>query len=72
MGKLNINICFFGTQEEDDGVVLSAMVWGGNLTNKVALLVLDARTFKELGRVEFETPSAVPKCLHGWFLRESN
>lgn len=46
------------------------MVWGRAETNKVGLLVLDAKTFKELGRAEFETPSPVPKCLHGWFLPE--
>jgi carotenoid isomerooxygenase len=44
------------------------MVWGRDETNRVGLLVLDAQTFKELGRAEFETSGPVPKCLHGWFL----
>ncbi|KAJ3624233.1 hypothetical protein MTP99_017875 [Tenebrio molitor] len=55
-------------QFEDDGVILAAMVWGRDETNRVGLLVLDAQTFKELGRAEFETSGPVPKCLHGWFL----
>ncbi|GLV43558.1 neither inactivation nor afterpotential B [Carabus blaptoides fortunei] len=52
---------------EDDGIILSAMIWGREETNKVGLLVLDARTFVELGRAVFETAGPVPKCLHGWF-----
>ena len=55
-------------QSEDDGVVLSAMVWGGaGPEDQVALLVLDARTFKEKARATFRTGGPVPKCLHGWF-----
>lgn len=54
-------------QFEDDGVVLSAMIWGRDLENKVGLLVLDAHSFKELGRAEFITKGPAPKCLHGWF-----
>lgn len=59
------SFCF---QNEDDGIVLSALLWGGKDTNHVGLLILDAKTFKEIGRVEFITPGPVPKCLHGWFL----
>ncbi|XP_072388974.1 carotenoid isomerooxygenase isoform X2 [Diabrotica undecimpunctata] len=55
-------------KSEDDGVVLSAMVWGEEDTNHVGLLVLDGESFTELGRAEFNTPSPAPKCLHGWFL----
>lgn len=60
---------YFGTelQEEDDGVVLSAIIWGNGDANKVGLLVLCAKTFEELGRCEFITPGPIPKCLHGWF-----
>ncbi|XP_044744862.1 carotenoid isomerooxygenase isoform X2 [Coccinella septempunctata] len=53
---------------EDDGVVLSAMVWGGDDENHAGIIILDARTFTEIARAEFHTPSPVPKCLHGWFL----
>ncbi|XP_076240151.1 neither inactivation nor afterpotential B [Calliopsis andreniformis] len=51
---------------EDDGVVLSAIVWSDKET-QVGLLVLDSVTFKEIARVTFDTPGPVPKCLHGWF-----
>ncbi|XP_046387976.1 carotenoid isomerooxygenase-like isoform X2 [Ischnura elegans] len=54
-------------QSEDDGVLLSALVWGGEGKNKAGFLVLDAKTMTELGRTEFELPGPVPKCLHGWF-----
>ncbi|KAJ8949375.1 hypothetical protein NQ314_008235, partial [Rhamnusium bicolor] len=57
---------------EDDGVVLAAMVWGGRDANHAGLLVLDAKTFIEIGRAEFRTPSPVPKCLHGWFLPQNH
>lgn len=55
--------------DEDDGVLLSSIVWAGDgHENRVGLLVLDAKTLTELGRCEFnELPSPVPKCLHGWF-----
>uniref|UniRef100_A0A1B0GMU1 Uncharacterized protein n=1 Tax=Phlebotomus papatasi TaxID=29031 RepID=A0A1B0GMU1_PHLPP len=52
---------------EDDGVILASLVWGQGDENHVGLIVLCAKTFKELGRSEFFTPSPVPKCLHGWF-----
>ncbi|KAJ8962837.1 hypothetical protein NQ318_001237 [Aromia moschata] len=32
-------------QQEDDGVVLAAMIWGGEDTNHVGLIILDAKTF---------------------------
>ncbi|XP_031634111.1 carotenoid isomerooxygenase [Contarinia nasturtii] len=54
-------------ENEDDGVILSAMVWGNGDENKVGLLVLCAKTLKELGRCIFKTPGPAPKCLHGWF-----
>lgn len=54
---------------EDDGVVLCAIVWGGSkeVENRAGVLVLCAKSLTELGRCVFETPSEVPKCLHGWF-----
>ncbi|XP_018898703.2 carotenoid isomerooxygenase [Bemisia tabaci] len=55
-------------RREDDGVVLSALVWGGQYVNKVALLILDATTWTEIARSEFITHGPVPKCLHGWFI----
>ncbi|XP_045533325.1 carotenoid isomerooxygenase-like [Pieris brassicae] len=59
-----------GAVDEDDGVILSAVLWS-NDENAVDLLVLDARTFKELGRARFRTPTPAPKCLHGWFLSDN-
>ncbi|XP_011861086.1 PREDICTED: carotenoid isomerooxygenase-like [Vollenhovia emeryi] len=53
-------------KNEDDGVIVSALVWAENET-RVGLLVLDAVTFTEIARVTFDTPGPVPKCLHGWF-----
>ena len=49
---------------------MSALVFGKEEC-AVALLVLDATSLKELGRVYFKTPSPSPKCLHGWFLPDN-
>ncbi|XP_050439619.1 carotenoid isomerooxygenase-like isoform X3 [Adelges cooleyi] len=55
-------------EDEDDGVVMSSIVWGGTEhQRRTGVLVLDATTLKELGRVTFDTESPVPKCLHGCF-----
>ncbi|KAL0266943.1 UNVERIFIED_CONTAM: hypothetical protein PYX00_009347 [Menopon gallinae] len=56
---------------EDDGVVLSALVWGRGMENRVGLLILDAHTWTEIGRAVFTTDGPVPKCLHGWFVNGS-
>ncbi|XP_045461603.1 carotenoid isomerooxygenase [Harmonia axyridis] len=57
---------------EDDGVVISAMVWGGTDVNHAGVIILDAKTFTEIARAEFHTPGPVPKCLHGWFLNQKD
>ncbi|KAL3289195.1 hypothetical protein HHI36_003630 [Cryptolaemus montrouzieri] len=57
---------------EDDGVVISAMVWGGEDVNHAGVIILNAVTFKEIARAEFHTPSPVPKCLHGWFVHKKD
>jgi carotenoid isomerooxygenase len=58
-------------QSEDDGVILSALVWGGSeQSNVAALLVLDAKTMTEMARCIFQTGGPVPKCLHGWFAKD--
>lgn len=59
--------CLF-LQSEDDGVLVSSLVFGGARDREVALLVVDARTMQEAARAHFHTPSQAPKCLHGWFL----
>ncbi|XP_067214323.1 carotenoid isomerooxygenase [Linepithema humile] len=53
-------------KNEDDGVVVSSLVWADKET-RVDLLILDAVTFTEVARATFDTPGPVPKCLHGWF-----
>ncbi|CAH1405372.1 unnamed protein product [Nezara viridula] len=53
-------------EDEDDGVVISTLLWGNDAC-KTAVIVLDAKTFTELGRTDFETTGPVPKCLHGWY-----
>lgn len=58
------------SKQEDEGVILSALVFGKEEC-AVALLVLEATSLKELGRVCFKTPSPSPKCLHGWFLPDN-
>jgi len=56
----------FSIQNEDDGVVVSSVIWTEKET-RVGLLILDAVTFMEIARVTFDTPGPVPSCLHGWF-----
>ncbi|KAL0880658.1 hypothetical protein ABMA27_001877 [Loxostege sticticalis] len=59
-------------KSEDDGVVMCALVWGGDdsaaSARRVGLLLLCARTLRQLALAVFHTPSPAPKCLHGWFL----
>lgn len=55
-----------GAQDEDHGVILSCLIYGEN-ENCVNLLVLDAKSFEEIGRVKFETSSPVPRSTHGWY-----
>ncbi|KAF0311759.1 Carotenoid isomerooxygenase [Amphibalanus amphitrite] len=56
---------------EDDGVLLSALLWAQGQERQVALLVVDAVSMRELGRATFHTDGPVPKCLHGWFKGDS-
>ncbi|XP_046590083.1 carotenoid isomerooxygenase isoform X2 [Neodiprion lecontei] len=52
-------------KKEDDGVIVSALIWGQDRETEVGLLVLDAETLEEIARSTFDTPGPVPKCLHG-------
>ncbi|XP_046674847.1 carotenoid isomerooxygenase-like [Homalodisca vitripennis] len=54
-------------KHEDDGVILSTLLWGRGTETQVGLLVLEAKTLQEIGRTVFQTQSAVPRTLHGWF-----
>nr|XP_034826966.1 carotenoid isomerooxygenase-like [Maniola hyperantus] len=58
-------------KEEDDGVVLSAVLWGKD-DHKVTLLVLNAKSLEEIARVDFVTPSQAPRCFHGWYLPDQS
>ncbi|XP_011149993.1 carotenoid isomerooxygenase isoform X2 [Harpegnathos saltator] len=54
-------------KDEDDGVIVSSLVWGKENESQVGLLILDAVTFTEIARATFDAPGPAPKCLHGWF-----
>ncbi|KAK7083821.1 Beta,beta-carotene 9',10'-oxygenase [Halocaridina rubra] len=54
------------SKEEDYGVVLSSLIDKHN-PKYVALVVMDPKTWKELGRVEFEANGAVTSTFHGMF-----
>ena len=56
-----------GSTEEDDGVIISSAIRGSPDVNYSALVVLDAKTMREIGRAEFLLESPVPKSLHGFF-----
>lgn len=61
-----------GGNAEDDGVLVSAVnrAGEGDNENSCYLLVLDANTFKELARVEFEGIQRFPRDLHGVYTRD--
>lgn len=64
------NPLLLSLKKEDDGVIVSTILRCKGLDNQICLVVLDAATFQEKGRVEFECEGPVPKCLHGWFVPE--
>ena len=49
------------------GVILSSLLYQ-NDDRKVSMLVLNARTMEEIGRVTFKTDSVVPGDFHGTFV----
>ncbi|XP_039751463.1 carotenoid isomerooxygenase [Pararge aegeria] len=53
-------------KDEDDGVLLSSVLWGDN-DHAVTLIVLNAKNLEEMARVDFTTPSQTPRCFHGWY-----
>ncbi|XP_074596322.1 carotenoid-cleaving dioxygenase, mitochondrial-like [Brevipalpus obovatus] len=56
---------------EDDGVVLAAAI-SDKEENRGFLVILDGKSFKELARAEFTTPSTLTREFHGIFLGENN
>jgi len=49
---------------EDDGVILSNLLHEED-QNRTTLVVLDAKTMKELGKVEFKSSGPVSTTVHG-------
>nr|XP_050024308.1 retinoid isomerohydrolase-like [Dermacentor andersoni] len=60
-----------GSVEEDDGVVLSSLLQEDK-EKKLALVALDAQSFRQLAVVEFNCPSSVPGDFHGWFFQDQD
>lgn len=56
-----------GATEEDDGVLIASAIRGAPEVNYTALVVMDAKTMKEIARSEFRLGGPVPKPLHGYF-----
>lgn len=63
-------VAFPDSKNEDDGVLLSTLLYKDN-ENKVSLLVLDARDMTEIGRADFLTESSVPANFHGIYVANS-
>lgn len=65
-------VCYFiprpGATAEDDGVVLVSQAHGGAEKKKTTLLILNATDMTELARAVFNTPSDVPRSLHGLYI----
>ncbi|KAG8184808.1 hypothetical protein JTE90_001505 [Oedothorax gibbosus] len=53
--------------EEDAGIVLASLLYRNDET-KVSMVVLDARSMKEISRTTFSTKSSVPGDFHGTFV----
>ncbi|ODN00530.1 Carotenoid isomerooxygenase [Orchesella cincta] len=63
------------SQREDDGVVLSTLLYGGENTcgpNRTSLLILNAQTWDAMAKIDMFCETAIPKCLHGWFFPDSD
>ena len=58
-----------GSTEEDDGVLVLTMLTPAAL-NSVQLVVLDAVSMEEVGRVAFRGHGTVTQGFHGIFVRE--
>ncbi|ODM93155.1 Carotenoid isomerooxygenase [Orchesella cincta] len=58
------------SESEDDGVVLSTLLYGGENSagpNRTSLVILNAQTWQLITKVDIFCETAIPKCLHGWF-----
>ena len=57
-----------GSVDEDDGVIVSSIIWGKPHVSRTGVIFLDARDLTMIGRVHFELTGPVPKPLHGCFM----
>jgi len=58
---------------EDDGLVLSTLLYGGKTpaeANRTSLLILNAKSWEIMAKVDMFCESPVPKCFHGWFFSD--
>jgi len=53
---------------EDDGVIISSIIWGKPHVNMAGVIFLNGQDFSLIARVHFSLPGPVPKPLHGCFL----
>ncbi|CAG2171587.1 unnamed protein product, partial [Oppiella nova] len=67
----NPSIDYSDPDNEDNGVVLCSVLSELDETEGF-LLVLDAKTFTELGRARFRTKSAITGTFHGFFAQQMN
>ncbi|KAK2708455.1 hypothetical protein QYM36_014159, partial [Artemia franciscana] len=57
--------------DEDDGVVLFSIL-DDEHPQKVSLVLLDGKSFKELGRADFDANGTVPNDFHGLFIAKKD
>jgi carotenoid cleavage dioxygenase-like enzyme len=72
---MTLYITFYCEQREDDGVILSTVVYAGEDVagpNRTSLIILNATSWDLLAKVDFMCETAVPKCLHGWFFPDKS
>ena len=56
-----------GGRAEDDGLILSSILWAAPHINSVGLIILAATNLSLIARVHFSLSGPVPKPLHGCF-----
>lgn len=58
------------SHDEDDGVIVAGYLSKEN-SNRVGVVILDAKDMKELAKCEFcDLPTDITKPFHGWFVAE--
>ncbi|ODM90876.1 Carotenoid isomerooxygenase [Orchesella cincta] len=60
---------------EDDGVLMSILLYGGESRigpNRSTLVILHAKSWEAIAKVDILSESALPKCLHGWFFPDEH